>query len=197
MLEKLLDVDEKLFLFLNGLNSPQLDPLFYFLTNPWAWIPVYILLLYLIWKQYGNATWLILIGIALTVVLSDQVTSNIMKPYFQRLRPTKDPALAGLVHYVNNYKGTLYGFASSHAANTIGTATFVFLLLRKIYSCIGWIFLWAVFVAYTRIYLGVHYPGDIIAGGLVGAFFGWIFYLVTKKVAIKLNVQPNHHTLPS
>jgi len=106
--------------------------------------------------------------------LSDQITVSLMKPLFARLRPSHDPALAGMVHIVNGYTGGLYGFASSHAANTFASALFLWLALKKTYHAIRWIFAWAVFVTYTRIYLGVHYPGDVVVGALVGLVCGLV-----------------------
>ena len=114
-----------------------------------------------------------MVGITLTIVLADQITSTLMKPYFARLRPSHEPLLQSLIHIVDGYKGAKYGFASSHAANTFGAATFFFLLLRKNYKWIGLIFLWAAVATYSRIYLGVHYPGDIVVGGFVGALAGY------------------------
>jgi undecaprenyl-diphosphatase len=103
-----------------------------------------------------------------------------MKPVFARFRPSQEPTLEGLVHLVNGYKGGLYGFASSHAANTFGIAFFVWLTLRAHYRWIILIFAWAAFMTYTRIYLGVHYPGDIIVGAVVGFGSGWIGHKCTK-----------------
>lgn len=119
---------------------------------------------------------LVLSGVALTIILSDQITTGLMKPYFARLRPSHEPSLEGMVHLVNNYKGAMYGFASSHAANTFGTAAFLWLLFRKSKPWMAWLFLWATLVSYTRIYLGVHYPADIVVGGLVGILCGWISF---------------------
>jgi undecaprenyl-diphosphatase len=132
----------------------------------------------------------VLVCIALTILLADQITSTFMKPFFSRLRPTHDPELENLVHIVNGYRGGKFGFASSHAANTFGLAMFVFLLFRNRSKHVAWIFLWAAVVAYSRIYLGVHYPGDIIVGGFVGmicAFgcyhlFKWITVVIDKPV---------------
>lgn len=130
-------------------------------------------------------TWMVLIGVALTILLADQITSTIMKPYFARLRPSHEPTLEGLLHIVNGYKGGLYGFASGHAANTFGTATFFYLLFRNKYWWVGLLFLWALLVTYTRLYLGVHYPSDILVGGIVGILSGTTGYLVTTSLLRK------------
>jgi undecaprenyl-diphosphatase len=174
MIEQLIQYDKELFQFLNSFHTPWLDPLMLFLTATRAWLPLYIFLIYLIIKEFKKDSWMILLGVVITIVLADQITSSIMKPYFARLRPSREPTLEGLVHIVEGYTGGQFGFASSHAASTFGTATFFFLLFRKTKRWIGWLFLWAALMTYTRIYLGVHYPGDVIVGGIVGATCGWI-----------------------
>lgn len=181
MMETLIDLDRDLFIALNSLHSESLDQIMYFLTNTSSWIPLYALLLYFIIKSYGKSSWLYLIGIALTILLADQVTSSVMKPVFERLRPTHEPAIKDLVHTVNNYKGGKFGFASSHAANTFGCALFIYLMLRKKYAWSLLLFVWAAFVCYTRIYLGVHYPGDLLVGALVGMFFALLVFLLCRK----------------
>lgn len=180
----LIDLDKKLLLFLNGLHHPFVDPVMYYLTKTFFWLPLYGLLIFLIFKKYKAYGWYVLLGACLTILLADGITSSIMKPFFARLRPSHDPSLDGLVHIVKGYRGGLYGFASSHAANTFGTALFIFFVLRPFYKWIGWIFLWAVVMTYTRIYLGVHFPGDIVVGAIVGIASGWIsFQLVSRILA--------------
>ena len=124
MLEQLKEWDLQLFLFLNQFHASWLDPVIFFITRTESWIPLYILLLYLIFRQYKKAGWLVLIGIVVTILLADQITSGLMKPFFLRLRPSHEPSLEGLLHLVNDYRGGTYGFASSHAANTTGVAFF-------------------------------------------------------------------------
>jgi len=179
-METLIDLDKKLFLFLHGLNNPFLDPIMYYATNTFFWLPIYLLLIFLIFKNYKKEGWFILLGAALTILLADQITSSLMKPFFARFRPSHEPSLQNLVHLVNGYKGGLYGFASSHAANTFGTAIFVWLVLSPFYRRVGWIFAWAAFMTYTRIYLGVHYPGDILVGAIIGLACGWIGYRLSR-----------------
>jgi undecaprenyl-diphosphatase len=143
------------------------------LTKTFFWLPLYVALIYLVFKKFKIEGWMILIGAALTVTLCDQIT-GFMKIYFQRLRPSQEPSLQGLIHLVNGYKGGLYGFASGHAANTFGISVFIWLTLKEHYRWIVFIFAWAVLMTYTRIYLGVHYPGDIITGALIGMLCGWV-----------------------
>lgn len=173
-MDSILELDKKLLLFFNSMHHPCVDQVMYYFTKTFFWLPLYALLIFFIFKNYKTRGWYVLLGAAITVVLADQLTSTLMKPFFARLRPSHEPTLHGLVHIVNNYRGGLYGFASSHAANTFGTALFVWLVLKQYYRWIGWIFLWAVLMTYTRIYLGVHYPGDIAVGAAVGLLSGWI-----------------------
>jgi undecaprenyl-diphosphatase len=189
MIEKLIEWDKELLLLLNSFRASWLDPVALLLTETFFWLPLYLFLLYVVIKTFKKKSWIPLLGITLTIVLTDRVTSGFMKPFFQRLRPSRDPSLQGMVQLVTDfsgevYYGGLYGFASSHAANTFGTAFFFWLLFRKTKSWIVWLFPWAIVMTYTRIYLGAHYPGDIIVGGLVGLLCGWIGYqsqrLLTK-----------------
>lgn len=186
-MESLLELDKDILLLLNSLHTSWLDPVMFWLTKTIVWLPLYVFLLYLAIKDYKKQTWIILVGIGITILLADQITSGLMKPFFQRLRPSHEPTLEGLIHLVNGYKGGRFGFASGHAANTFGTATFFYLVFRYQHAWIKWIFLWAALMTYTRIYLGVHYPGDILVGGTIGCLVGWIGYNVFTFVEKKIN----------
>jgi undecaprenyl-diphosphatase len=197
MIEFLLQLDRDVFLALNGFHSAWLDPIMYVLTARAVWIPLYAFLLYLVVKDYWKQSWVVVIGIVLTILLADQVTTSIMKPYFERLRPSHDPSLENLVHIVNEYRGSRFGFASSHAANTFGLATLFFLLMGKKRRWISLLFAWAAVVTYSRIYLGVHYPGDLIVGALVGALaallcFKLIQWLLRYLEKRKSNFSTGH-----
>jgi undecaprenyl-diphosphatase len=188
MLETLSDWDTQLLLFLNQFHWPWLDQVAMLATRTEYWIPLFVFLLYLIFSDYKKEAWLVLLGIAVTILLADQITSSLMKPFFQRLRPSHQPALEGILHIVDGYRGGTYGFASSHAANTTGIALFIFLLFREKYKIIWLMFVWAFVMSYTRVYLGVHYPGDMIVGALVGAACGFsafrMYEFAKKKVSV-------------
>lgn len=178
-METLIELDKSLFFFLNGLHAPWLDMVMYYASETWTWVPLYAFLLALIIRTWGWETLWWLLAVAIAVTLADQITSGFMKPFFERYRPSRDPdIMEGLVHVVNDYRGGRFGFASSHAANSFGIATTLYLVLRRHYRYTGWLFVFAAFVSYSRIYLGVHYPGDILVGGAIGAAAGWLGYRI-------------------
>jgi undecaprenyl-diphosphatase len=177
VLEYLNHIDHTLFLFLNGLHNPFFDNVMFQVTKSLLWIPLYLFFLYLIIRQYKWKTLLIIVLAAVMILVSDQL-ANLTKDIFQRLRPSHEPGL--MVHLVNAYKGGEYGFYSSHASNTFSIAVFLIVLTGKRF---GWIWIpaivWAMLMSYTRIYLGVHFPGDILAGTMMGSLIGYLFGRLT------------------
>ena len=179
--------DSKLFLYLNGLHVGWMDKVMVLLTDMWIWFPLYLLLIYWAVKQYGKRWWWVIAGVAFVVLCSDQLSSHVCKPYFQRLRPCFNPDFEGLIHLPKGLAGGRFSFTSSHAANTFAIAAFLTAALRKQRPWIGIVlYLWAFISSYSRIYIGFHYPGDIVCGAILGALVGmalWkLFQMVQKKV---------------
>ncbi len=179
MLDSLITLDQTVTLFLNGSNSLFWDGIIQTATQTKTWIPILLILLYVIVKNkyFKNpfSILIILISVGLCILLADQGASGICKPLVQRFRPTNDPFLMYAIDTVNGYRGGRYGFFSSHAANTFSVAMFFSLLIK--YKPLNFaLFSWALLNCYTRIYLGVHYVGDILVGILWGCIVGILSY---------------------
>lgn len=174
MLQKLLELDRELFLYLNNLGSEKYDPLWLFITKQVNWIPFFLLLFYIIWKKIGTKqTLYILFFVAVLIAFTDQIT-NVFKTTFERLRPSNNPNLGSTMRKVLIRNS--FSFFSGHAANTMAVAMFLFLNMKRHFKYFGFIFLWPLIFAYSRIYLGLHYPSDILFGYLFGAINGFLFY---------------------
>ena len=171
MIGWLVELDKKAFLFLNGKHSPVWDEIMWWISGKTSWIPFYvILLIIIIYRERPYKFIYTIVFVAIVVFLCDKL-SVLIKDFIERPRPTHDPVIANMVHIVKNYRGGTYGFVSSHAANTFGVAVF----LASWFKNNKWsLFLiaWATIVSYSRIYLGVHYPLDIIFGALLGILIG-------------------------
>ncbi|MEI7981610.1 MAG: phosphatase PAP2 family protein [Bacteroidota bacterium] len=173
LLETLNHVDQSALLFLNGFHCDWIDPVMFWGTKTLVWLPLFLFLLYLTVHRYRwQALW-ILIFVTLMVTFSDQL-SNLCKEWVARPRPTHEPGV-GELHTVYGYTGGLYGFYSAHASTTMAIAVFMIMLMRDRYRFLApLLLLWAFFMSYTRIYLGVHYPGDILFGMMMGAGIGYV-----------------------
>jgi undecaprenyl-diphosphatase len=182
MLERLIDLDKDLLLAINSWHTPWLDQLMMAMTNGLNWLPLFLLVISMIIYKYRWHAVTIIGYIILVIILTDQISASLLKPLVARLRPSHDPGIKDLVHLVNNYRGGLYSFVSSHAANAFGVATFLFLRVRSQLNWIWVMFLWAAIFSYTRLYLGVHFPLDIICGGILGAILAYLVFLLGKIV---------------
>lgn len=189
MLDSIIQFDQQLSLAINGSHSLFLDGVMMTLKSTMTWVPVAVVLLFVIFK---NGTWrevfLVILTLALTIFLADHVSSAVFKPLFHRFRPSQDPLIMYQVDVVDGYRSGLYGFISSHAANTFAVFAFTSLLLRSRIYTIS-MFCWAALVSYSRVYLGVHYVGDILFGAIWGVLVGvgcyYLYRYIRNKVAEK------------
>ena len=172
-------IDSDLFLFLNGLHVDWLDRIMVIITEMWAWIPLYLLLIYWTVKQYGKRCWWVFLAVSIVVLFSDQLASHVCKPLVHRLRPCYNDDFQDLIYLPNGLAGGKYGFVSSHAANTFAVATFLTAALKRYRPWAAIVlFLWALLSSYSRIYIGFHYPGDILCGAILGALVGMVIWKV-------------------
>lgn len=177
-METLISLDTQCFLWLNNLGSDNFDGFWLFVTNKYNSIPLYLFLLFYTQRAFGwKHMGLILLTVAIVVLATDQ-TTNFFKHTIQRLRPCHNPDLEGLIRVVKANCGGQYGFFSGHASNSFAVATFFYSIFRKHSPWFYLLFLWAAVVAYSRIYVGVHYPIDIIVGALVGGIYGLLFHQI-------------------
>ena len=168
--------DQHLFLLLNSLHSPFFDGVMTVISFPATWIPLYLALIYVLIRKFGRKMLAMTVVIVLLITASDQL-SVLLKNYVKRPRPCYEKALEGKVHTINGRCGGAYGFVSSHASNAFAVALLSLLLLRKRWFSVS-IIIWAVVVGYSRIYLGVHYPGDVACGSVLGSLIGWATWSV-------------------
>lgn len=183
----LVEIDTDIFLWLNSQHNSFWDVFMFAVSGKWIWIPFYISLLLAIKISFGWRTMaLMAVMTALAIFLADQTSASLLRPLFERMRPANpNNPLSELVHTVNDYRGGRYGFPSSHAANTFALAAITSLIFRRWKFAII-VYLWALIICYSRIYLGVHYPGDILGGLVIGTLFGCLCYVFAENVLILL-----------
>ena len=186
-MEQLINLDKELFLFLNGLGSEQFDSFWEIITKQIYWSPLFIGVFYLIQKKVGwKELGIIILFLAALITFTDQIT-NLFKYSFERLRPCNNPEFDGIMREVITRKS--FSFFSGHASNSFATTTFVVLIIRNYYKHTYLLYLFPLIFAYSRIYLGLHYPGDILAGYVAGGIFGFGFYKLFVYLLPKFSLR--------
>lgn len=188
MWDQLISLDQTILLAINHCHSPYWDDVMSVISGKLTWAFFYISILIGLYKAYPKDFVWIVVGLLLSIVLADQLSSGLLKPLVARWRPSRDPILSEFVHIVHGYTGGKYGFVSSHAANVFAASLFTIPLFRnKLYSMM--MLLWCLLVCYSRMYLGVHYPLDIIGGAFIGSFSGFLSFWIINKLKKGKNVS--------
>lgn len=178
-MEDIISYDKQLLVYLNNLGSESFDGVWLLITNQFYLAPIFLYIFYLLWKKIGwKNLWIVLLFIALIIMVCDQ-TTNLFKYTFQRLRPVNDLEIKESLRILISRKS--FSFFSGHASNSMATTLFIFLIFRKYYKYAFLLFLFPLIFAYSRIYLGLHFPTDILTGYFVGAIVGSFFYFIYKK----------------
>ncbi len=191
MLEKLQQLDRQVFIYLNSLGTETWDPFWEFITKQVSWIPIFAIILFLAFKRLGWRHALLVIGMIMVLLLLTDQATNLIKNYFQRLRPGSNPELEGLIRAVKTRKS--FSFISGHASNSMAVAFFLYRVLHPYIKYMGFFFIWPLIFAYSRIYLGLHYPGDILVGYLFGLFTGWL--VLKLYIYLRDRFFPEHERL--
>lgn len=183
------DIDARLLLIVNGAHSPFFDSVMWCISGRWIWVPFYAVLAYLLFRRMSwKRASICLVTIGLIILAADQTCATLIRPEIGRLRPANlNNPLSSFVHVVNGYRGGRYGFPSCHAANTFALAVFMSLVIRHKWFTVM-MFSWAFVVSYSRIYLGVHYFGDLFCGATIGSLFAVLFYYLQNYLFKRLNI---------
>lgn len=193
MIEYLVDVDKTALLAVNGLYSMFQDAFWWMVSAKWSSLLLVLAFVWILLRKNRRHALLVLVLVALAVLVADQVSSGLIKHLVERLRPTHDPSLENAVHVINDYRGGLYGFVSSHAANFFAVSTFISLVMRRRLVAFS-LFAWSLLQCYSRMYLGVHYPGDILGGIVVGVLAGWLVWKLMQWIQHHWRLPLGHYT---
>lgn len=183
------DIEARLLLIVNGAHSPFFDSVMWCISGRWIWVPFYVVLAYLLFRRMSwKRASICLVTIGLIILAADQTCATLIRPEIGRLRPANlNNPLSSFVHVVNGYRGGRYGFPSCHAANTFALAVFMSLVIRHKWFTVM-MFSWAFVVSYSRMYLGVHYFGDLFCGATIGSLFAVLFYYLQNYLFKRLNI---------
>lgn len=182
MIETLVNFDRNLFLFINSMHSEFMDAIMWWAADRFIWIPLYVVLAFYLVRKYGKQGYIMVLFAALLILLSDQ-GSVLMKNSFERMRPCHDESLSFLVHTIKNKCGGKYGFVSSHAANTMAIFTYLMMITRNSNTTItGVLAAWVLLIGYCRVYMGVHFPADIVGGWIIGIIAAGITYVIYRLI---------------
>lgn len=195
MLHTLVDIDTHLMLWLNGFHNSFFDTFWYIITSKYTWMPMYCFILYVLYRKIGLKWQLLgLIAMfALTITVSDQLCGHVIRGAVERMRPSNpDNPISSFIHIVNGYRGGKYGFPSCHASNSFALATLLWLFFRHRKLTV-FIFCWAILNSYSRIYVGVHYPGDLLVGSIVGGLgAAAVYYIARWLLRFKTHEEYRH-----
>lgn len=188
ILNALIDADTNVFLFFNGMHTLFWDYFMSMYSGRFIWVPMYATVLFLLYRTFGWRTATVyLLAIALTITIADQACASWIRPHVARLRPSNlENPLSVLTQVVNGYRGGSYGFPSCHAANSLAFASFMAMMVKR-WKFTLFILIWALLNCYTRVYLGVHYPGDLLVGAIIGSLVGCIVFMLARIVAAMID----------
>jgi undecaprenyl-diphosphatase len=195
MLDYLNDIDTEVLLAINGLHGTFQDAFWWLISAKWASVLLVLAFVWILLHQNRRHALLTMAMLVLALVLADQISSGLIKHLVERLRPSQDPSLDNMIHIVNNYRGGKFGFVSSHAANSFAAATLIVLIMRHRLVTIS-LLTWAMLQCYSRVYLGVHYPGDILGGMVVGILVGCLVWCLMRWLQRRFNISSGHYGRP-
>lgn len=195
MLDYLNDIDTEVLLAINGLHGTFQDAFWWLISAKWASVLLVLAFVWILLHQNRRHALLTVAMLVLAFVLADQISSGLIKHLVERLRPSQDPSLDNMIHIVNNYRGGKFGFVSSHAANSFAAATLIALVMRHRLVTIS-LLTWAMLQCYSRVYLGVHYPGDILGGMVVGILVGCLVWCLMRWLQRRFNISSGHYGRP-
>ena len=195
MLDYLNDIDTEALLAINGWHGTFQDALWWMVSAKWASALLLVALIWILLHQNRRHALLVLAMLVLAFALADQISSGLIKHLVERLRPTREPSLDNMIHIVNDYRGGMFGFVSSHAANSFAASTLIALIMRHRLVTFS-LFTWALLQCYSRVYLGVHYPGDILGGIVVGVLVGWLVWRLMRWVQRRWHLPEGYYTRP-